>query len=173
MTNLKDSEFGFKQVSPENWLKIDPVWGAFGAVAEQPDPFDPWIVEVLGFNLSLSVPVEVRKLFEVARGTIAYSLLYYPLITIGTEQLFRVYEAAATHKCGQLNAPASQTAQFAHRIKWLVERGAILPEDRIRWDAVRDLRNSTSHPKNQSIFDPNMALSMLEGTVALIGHLFS
>jgi hypothetical protein len=167
------NEFGFKRVSEENWLSIDPTWGAFGADIQNAFPCDPWVGEVLRYDLKPRVPLEVRELFEVARGMLAYGLLYYPLLTIGTEQLFRVYEAAATIKCQQLGAPASRTKTFDQKIKWLRDNGAILASSFATWDIIRQLRNHTSHPKRQNIFDPDMALNMLGEAIASIDGLFA
>lgn len=171
-TQPGDDEFGFKRLSQGNWLAVDPIWRAFGMDVERIDPTDPWIADVLSYSLGPKVPIEIRKVFEVARGAIAYGLLYYPLLTVGTEQLFRVYEIAATIKCEQLGAPIAETKQFIRKIDWLRKQGVISAGDHVRWDSARQLRNHASHPKMQSIVGPNMALDMLEGTSAMINSLF-
>ena len=42
-----------------------------------------------------------------------------------------------------------------------------------RWDAVRGLRNSTSHPSGQVILDPGQGKGVLETAVELLNDLFS
>src|ERR1035437_5846580 len=92
------NEFGFKRLSLENWLTVDPVWDAF----DKSEPSE-WVRDLLKVNLDPVVPLAIQKLFETARGTLVYGLMFYPLLTIGTEQLFRVLEAAATNKCMAMN----------------------------------------------------------------------
>jgi hypothetical protein len=158
-------------VSLENWPTPDPVWQAF---AHPPfrDPADAWVQDVLKHDLSPAVPVAVRELFEVARGTLIYGFLYYPLLTVGTEQIFRVLEAAVSSKCVVLGAPA-QADSFFTKLRWLLKIEAIDQETHRRWHIMRELRNATSHLSDQNIFDPNIALQMLEGAVELIDWFFA
>ena len=136
------------------------------------DPSQAWVEEVLSYDLAPSVPITVRRLFEIARGTLVYSLMYYPLLTLGSEQLMRVQEAAAAAKCKALGAPENQTSNFDRQIRWLVKKRKISASDETPWHAARQLRNHASHPTDQSIFDPTMAISMLAGSVELISALF-
>jgi hypothetical protein len=161
------NEFGFKRLSLENWLTVDPVWDAFG----KSEPSE-WVHDLLKVNLDPVVPLAIRKLFETARGTLVYSLMFYPLLTIGTEQLFRVLEAAATNKCMAMNAP-TKIKKFSDKLKWLLENHTIAQEQYVRWDATRQLRNSVSHLHDQNIFDPNIALAELDIAIALINKLFA
>ena len=113
------AEFGFKRLSLENWQAIDPVWGlAFGEL----EPSE-WVRDVLKYDLNPVVPLAVRRLFETARGTLVYGLMFYPLLTIGTEQLSRVKEAAVINKCRAMNAP--KIRRFQDTIKWLLKNNAI------------------------------------------------
>ena len=136
----RPNEFGFKRLSLENWLTVDPVWDAFA----NSEPSE-WVHDLLKVNLDPVVPLAIRKLFETARGTLVYGLMFYPLLTIGTEQLFRVLEAAATNKCMAMNAPA-KIKNFSHKIKWLSENNTIAKEQYIRWNSIRQLRNQVSQP---------------------------
>lgn len=172
MPNDQVEELGFKRLDNDNWLTADPIWRAFAMPPDGSTHEDAWINDIMQFSLAAGVPIEIRKLFEIARGALVYGLLFYPLLTLGTEQLMRVHEAATFLKCRALSAPSGETSKFDHQIKWLVKQGAISREGQRRWDAVRLLRNHASHPKDQTILDPNMALSMLEGTVELINGLF-
>ena len=92
---------------------VDPVWDAFA----NSEP-SKWVHDLLKVNLDPVVPLPIRKLFETTRGTLSLGLMFYPLLTIGTEQLFRVLEAAATNKCIAMNAPA-KVQTFSQKIKWL------------------------------------------------------
>jgi hypothetical protein len=166
-TSSQLNEFGFKRLSLENWLTVDPVWDAF----EKSDPSE-WVHDLLKVNLDPVVPLAIRKLFETARGTLVYGLMFYPLLTIGTEQLFRVLEAAATNKCMAMNAPA-KIQKFSHKIKWLSENHTIAQDQYIRWDSTRHLRNQVSHLQDQNIFDPNIAIDQLYIAIELINQLFA
>jgi hypothetical protein len=169
MTASQSNEFGFKRLSLENWQRVDPVWDAFG----MSESSEAWVHDLLKANLDPVVPLPIRKLFETARGTLVYSLMFYPLLTIGTEQIFRVLEAAVTNKCTAMNAPSKVKRSFDKKIKWLSETGAIGHVQYIRWDKIRKLRNIASHPRDQNIFDPNMALRMLNDATELINELFT
>jgi hypothetical protein len=165
-------EFGFKRITPEDWLSCDPAWNVFAVSNDVLDQSEAWLRTLLKISLDSSVPIAIRKLFEVARGTLVYGSMFYPLLTIGTEQIFRVFETAASHKCKAMNAPP-KIKVFAAKIDWLAESGAVSSLDRSRWDAIRQLRNSASHPKDQYIYDPNITLNVLDGMVELVNRLFS
>jgi len=70
-----------------------------------------------------------------------------------------------------MNAPPKINT-FEKKVKWLAENGAITAEQQVRWKGVRIMRNEASHPKDQSIFSPCMALKILDKTVDLINPLF-
>jgi hypothetical protein len=110
--------------------------------------------EFLTPKLHEHVPEEVRRLFEVARGVLLYGYFFYPLYTLGAERLFRVAEAAGTHKCNELGAPRSVTKSFERRLRYLVEAGAIPPATERAWDATRHLRNFTSRPRRSPFCRP-------------------
>ncbi len=165
------NEFGYKRLTLENWLTVDPAWSGVVMSSSRSDPSDAWVYDLIQTELDPAVPLPIRKLFEIARGTLVYSLMFYPLLTVGTEQMFRVFDAAVTMKCKAMNAP-SKVKRFAEKIAWLVERAVILPEQQPRWDSIRHLRNEASHPADQSILPPGEALNVLNIAVELINPLF-
>ncbi|MDI6448984.1 DUF4145 domain-containing protein [Anaerobaca lacustris] len=150
------SDSGIKQLSADNWLMPDDVIRFFTGMERAED----YVAEVLGPRLSAKVPEDICALFDVARGTMLYGYLYYPLFTVGLEQLFRVGEAAIQHKCAQL-AISKTKKRFVDQINWLVERDALSAEEADGWHALRRLRNSASHPTKQSITSPGMAIGIL------------
>jgi hypothetical protein len=130
------------------------------------------VFDLVQSELDPTVPLNIRRLFEIARGTLVYSLMFYPLLTLGTEQTFRVFEAALSTKCADLGAPA-KVKTFAEKIEWLVKAGAIVDaHEKDRWTAIRHLRNEASHPKDQSIFPPSEALHIVDAAIELINPLF-
>ena len=165
------NEFGYKRLTLENWLTVDPAWSGVVMSSSRPDPSEAWVYDLIQTELDPTVPLSIRKLFEIARGTLLYSLMFYPLLTLGTEQMFRVFDAAVSAKCKAMNAP-SKVQRFADKIKWLGEHAIIPPEDQSRWNAIRHLRNEASHPIDQSILPPAEALTILNIAVELINPLF-
>ena len=164
-------DFGFKRLTLDNWLTVDPAWSGVVMSSSRSDPSDAWVFDIVRSELSPPVPLNVRRLFESARGTLIYSLMFYPLLTLGTEQMFRVFEAAVTAKCKELKAPA-KIRTFAAKVELLVEQGAITSEALPRWTAIRHLRNEASHPTDQSILPPSEALHILDLAIELISPLF-
>lgn len=164
--------FGFKRLAMVNWLAVDPTWAGVVMSSSRPDPSEAWVHDLVRSELNLTVPLNVRRLFEIARGTLVYSLMFYPLLTLGMEQMFRVFETALSTKCLELNAP-DKIKTFAAKIDWLAKSRAIASEDIGRWTAIRHLRNEASHPKDQSIFPPSEALHIVDAAIELINTLFS
>src|SRR5271166_2662648 len=117
------------------------------------------------------VGLAVQRQFEVGRGALVYGFLFYPLLTLGTDQLFRVLEAGVNAKCEALHAPANRRS-FLQKLTWLVETGNIPESERKRWDTARLLRNHSTHARDQNIYDPTLALDALRLTVELINALF-
>ncbi|MGA2905660.1 MAG: DUF4145 domain-containing protein, partial [Candidatus Korobacteraceae bacterium] len=146
-------------------------WAGVVMSLSRPDPSDAWVFDLTQTQLDPAVPLTTRKLFETARGTLVYSLMFYPLLTLGTEQLFRVLEASASTKCKAMNAPR-KINKFEKKVEWLGEKRVISAEQQLRWQAIRKLRNEASHPADQSIFPPGEALRILDIAVELINALF-
>lgn len=163
----------FKKLTVETWRHPDPISQLFSRLSQDPsatDGGDQWAELLLEPHLSEHVPIEVRKLFEVARGAMLYGYFFYPLYTLGNEQVFRVLESALRHKCRTLEAP-SEFRSFANMKEWLESRGH-LAESEI-WEAARYLRNEASHPECQDILTPHNAIRGLNMAVRLIDPLFS
>ena len=122
-------------------------------------------------HLSKSVPENVRTLFEVARGSLAYGYFFYPLYTLACEQLFRVAETAISEKC-KLLGESKKARTFEKKLQLLFDRKVLSDEERLVWDAVRQFRNSTSHPQQQMILPPGAVASLLFRTAEKINKLF-
>ncbi|MCH8875730.1 MAG: hypothetical protein IIA89_02770 [Chloroflexi bacterium] len=169
-------EIGFKKLTSSNWLEPDDTslkllsTTASGNV--HPDPGDRWINFVLEPTLSDDVPIEVCRLFEVARSVIAYGFLFYPLFAMGLEQLARVSEAAVIHRCIIEGAPKSKL-KFDRAIEWLYRKSILNSDQRKTWHSMRTARNVASHPKSQMILPPGVVLGAVEKFASRINVLFS
>lgn len=163
------SKFGFKEITPQNWREPDPVLNGFGL---KPASGEEWLGRILVPKLLDSVPQNVQALFEVARGVLVYGYFFYPLYTLGAEQLFRVADAAATHKCNAEGAPKS-VDKFGKRVKWLADHNVIPQADVPRWDALRDFRNYSSHPERLTLGIPREAIYALHDVAEKINALFN
>ena len=169
------SDMGFKQLSIDNWLDRDSTIDFFvnlgpGGALEPLDSID-LLREILAPQLPSNVPLEIRRLFEVARGSMAYGYFFYPLYTLASEQLYTVIEAAVDMRARQL-APDRKFRNLKAEIEFLIELGVVPQEERLRWHAFRELRNLASHPPMQSILWPGRAVRNLEIIGSSIALLF-
>jgi hypothetical protein len=162
---------GFKQLTSENWLHVDPAWGGIVMPSSDPDPSKAWVKDVLEARLPVSTPPNIVRLFEVARGALVYSLMFYPLIALALDQFTRVREAAVAAKCRALGAPPG-VKTFANGVEWLIARGTIPVAQHLRWWAAVKLRNEASHPDDQSLYPPGWAFTDIGFTVEMIATLF-
>ena len=161
------SEFGFKKIDSENWLKPDELIQHFTGM----ECMEDYVAEVLEPRLSDKVPQDIRALFEVARGALLYGYLFYPLYALAAGQLFRVGEGAIAHKCVQLGMP-KEKKRFVERINWLMEKGIFSNDEADHWHTLRALRNSGSHATRQSIIPPGMAIEILAHIARDVNALF-
>jgi hypothetical protein len=145
MSDASETSYGFKRITAANWQEPD-VPRLFGRMTAE-----AWIEAHLTPQLSPKVPKEIAALFEVARGSMIYGWFFYPLLTLASEQCYRVLEAAARHRCAQAGILLKRTnkkgqaadTSFANNIKALVQSGVLPADDTRRWEASRTLRNMT------------------------------
>lgn len=180
MTNRKPSSNDetnpplFKNLTPENWRQHDPTSdhimrtrdGKFEKISG-----DEWASWILKPQLVAAVPEDVKNLFEVARGVLCYGHFFYPLYVLGSEQLFRVQEAALRHKCVEMGAP-KKVKTFDAMLSWLRDNGTLSEDSFGRWTAARQLRNAGSHATRQMLFGPPEAVSTAAIAAEMINDLF-
>lgn len=170
MTNLE-----FKTLTVNNWLEPDDVLRVFVSLSPDGEAHastgNEWMQRTLEPKLVETVPIEIQRLFEVARGAMAYGFLFYPLYTLALEQVFRVAEAAISYKSKDLGAPKSKRT-FEKRIDWLISKSVITTSDGQKWHAIRKFRNFTSHPTMQMILPPGYTVGILGDMAKRINSLF-
>lgn len=173
----EDKKLGFKEITPENWLEPDKLSSVFVTTTDgrtiEPITGQGWVQRIFKPKLEATVPFEIQRLFEVARGTMVYGYLFFPIYTLSIEQLFRVIDTSVTLKCKLLSAPQKTVkGKLEAKVNWLID-GKFIPEtEGEELHRFRKLRNSSSHPNNQSIIYPTMALNLLSSIVTIINSLF-
>lgn len=172
---------GFKELTVDNWCQPDPAGGAFGEVSlatgeQRAMTGERWAEQFLAVELKPQVPIEVRELWEVARGVLLYGWFFYPLYMVGEEQLRRVADAAVLHRYRQLQGPpgprSGEPPNFNRRLRWLFDHGYMPARLEQRWQAIRQLRNLGSHAEFQGLQMPGGALSTLHLVTEEINGLF-
>lgn len=161
---------GIKYVTPDNWLQVDPAWGGVYMPHETGDGSAEWIEFVMEVKLNGSAPEHVRMLFTTAQSAMAYSLLFYPLMALGCDQIMRVVETAARAKSQHMGAPSMR--KFSKVIEWLVSNNVIVGDAIARWGIIRELRNYASHPGFQNIYNVAMMKDHLVIGATAINELF-
>ena len=165
----------FNKLTPDNWRELEGTGSHIVRVKSDGTTEtlseDDWASRFLEQELSQNVPEDIRNMFEVAQGVLCYGCYFYPLYTLGSEQLYRVQEAALLNKCAQMGAP-KKVQRFVSAIDWMKEQDALSDGRYDQWSATRRLRNMTSHADKQSLLDQTMALSGVVIAVELINELF-
>jgi len=168
---------GYKQITKETWLKPDRISTSFLLVPPETGVDDikkgeMYLDMILQPCLNEDVPIEVRKLYEVARSALVYGYFFYPLYTLACEQLFRVGEAAIIFRSKIFN-PRLAKRTFEKKIEFLFKQGILNEQEMQRWHALRELRNISSHPVDQSIYAPGQVIGILALMAEDINTLFS
>lgn len=164
------TDFGFKKLTTGNVLEPDPINSIFGFPS--PTTHAERLEDIFTPVLKETVPVDVRAMFAVAQGIMAYGHFFYPLYTVGHDELLRVAEAAITHKCGALCAPPSGR-NLKDKIDWLEGQGVLTSQQAERWHHTREFRNEVSHPQHRRLVPPGVAIGDLQRMAAEINALYS
>ena len=170
------ASLGFKKLTKENWKIPDPFNDYFiklnlytGEKLKITD--DERAEEFLKIELTPSVPIEVRRQFEAARGAMLYGCFFYPLFALGADQLLRVAESAVTHKCS-IRKLAKKSARYEIKLQKLKDSGYLTTDEHDGWELLRKMRNELSHSKIQTVFPAFEAISILKNVADKINRLF-
>jgi hypothetical protein len=164
---------GFKAVTSENVLEVDPVVATMATMDHRtgivrPQTPDDWVPFVVAVELSANVPHEVRRAFTLAQHAMCYAHWYYPMLTLGADDLLRVADFAAAEAAREHGIRART---FEQRIGRLVSAGVIPHEDEPLWTALRAARNSATHPAFQHIYGFSHALHILNAVREVIDRI--
>jgi hypothetical protein len=108
--------FDCKQISTANWQQIDEapkLWCAMTAVAKTNEE---WIKFFFLPTLDTKIPLELAKLLEVTRGAMIYGWYFYPLLTLGIDQCWRILETGVRVRCQQLGIPTKKLTKKGKEI---------------------------------------------------------
>jgi hypothetical protein len=171
-------EFGFKNLSVDNWLVQDKAMAGIHRVlpngSTHPVSPNEWFNDLQKPKLVNSVPEEIQKLYEVARGVMIYGYFFYPIFTFASEQFTRIAETAINSfilKIDIENKPKPR-ASFRKKIDWLLQNLILTEELYKKWNATVLLRNKFSHPSKQNIITPEMAIKLMDSITEDINFLF-
>ena len=75
------NDLGIKLITVENWLEVDYVSAKLigdnvGVQNRQIEASDLYIESIVQYNLTENVPIEIRRIFEVAKGAMAYGYFF-------------------------------------------------------------------------------------------------
>lgn len=165
-----------KKITSSNWLEQDPRSNSVKNINLKtgiPEDISPevWLDKFLIPQLSSGVPEDVRNLFEAARGLLIYGYFFYPIYTLGIEQLIRVANTATRLKCVHMNAPEGVN-NFYRQIEYLHQESIIDSKEQDRWQSLRKLRNMSSHPTEHTILNQSTVLMTLAFIAEDINNLF-
>ncbi len=146
---------GFKIVTPDNWLQPDPLSGSIVRMDRRDGTVHPvdgrdWIRYVHAVPLADRVPQKVLDAFDFVGGAVGYGYFYYPLFTIVVQQILRVADFAVVHLFTvRADLPKPPKKTFEGRLIVLKDAGYVNEAAFTRWTAIRNLRNSATHPEWQ------------------------
>ncbi len=164
------NDFKFREITPENFFEYDKRGSNKEISRELAIEATKFFFEA---QLSEKVPKDTRELFEVARAVMIYGVNFYPLYTVGAEQLFRVAENALRMKCNQTGiVPNQGKYMFANMLGALIKNRVIKREYIDIWNSFKKLRNIFSHPEFQQLFPPGDVLDWMDLVSEHINQLF-
>ncbi len=163
-----------KAINHDNWLMADAEGRSQIADARV------WRQAFLSIRLDPSVPSDVSRLFEVARGGMLYGYFFRPLLATGVEQCYRALESGARARCVQMGLQVycqdsqgkAHPLSFGHNLNGLVKLGLIEAADLILWQQARELRDWVAAPEHQAVLTLNHGVTALSRAAALLGKLF-
>lgn len=132
---------------------------------------DGWAERILKSQLIDSVPSDIKEMFEISRGILVYGWFYYPLFTVGAENMYFVIETAVGERCLQLHAPKGRRT-FKKKVDWMFEKRHLTEFEFGRLDASRNLRNMAAHRDKGCFYDPSWSVDGVCVAADIINGLF-
>lgn len=163
------------RLSLENHLERDPrlnVWNRYG-LGGFTEATETWVSEILRYEIPSCYPGVMQEQFDRARACIVYGCYYYPLFTLGVEELCRFYETALNEFLSKVGSSKSTMRKsFKEKVTWMENNQHFDEQTADRWRSIVGLRNAASHKSSCTTLPPNLALHQLSIAVELIDDLF-
>lgn len=168
-------KLGYKQITKKNWMEPDEPsigWTKFMKDGNT-EPLVPedWVGAIMEPALDDGVPETIHNLFEVARGSMVYGIFFYPLFTLAWEQLFRIYEPLVD-ELFERHDGLDKIESFRSKVRWLEANGHITERQMSMLFGVWELRNFGSHPDDQVIITPGMAVQGVHNAAERFNELY-
>lgn len=165
----------FKNVTVDNWLEPDPLYAGLVNLNKVDGTISAttgadWIRYMDGHRLAAEVPEEVRHAFDFAAGAVGYSYFYYPILTLVAQQELRIADFAID-KLFDARGITPKPQSFKRRLEILHKRGLLSDGEFGRWDAIRNLRNHSTHPPWQQNWGHAMSLEIVKAVAEAISDL--
>lgn len=164
-----------KAIDHDNWLQAD-----IGRTVRH-DEARNWRETILAVSLDPSVPSDVARMFEAARGGLLYGYFFQPLMAMGLEQCYRVLEYGARARCAMADQVVTcadsqgreHPLSFSHNLRSLSRLGLISEEERLRWGQARELRDWVVSPEHHAMLTLEHGSTALARAADLLGRLFN
>lgn len=166
--------YGFKLVNPKTMFEAEGIFQhlvRMEASGPVPVPMEEYSTAIDSIRLNDRVPLEIRRIFEIAKSTAKYGFYYYPLYIVAKERSNMALEAALSMKCAANNAPPG-VERFARTIEWLFSQGHITLEQNTIFSEIKETRNDFLHSAVQMQIPPGWSISWLEHIASSIDSLF-
>lgn len=149
----------------ENHLTPDrrmSVWSFVGLGASN-QSVDDYVRAFLSIKLPTDASEDLLEVFDRVRAVMVYGCYYYPLFSLGVEELYRYHEALIRTALGSAAyKPNGKSHTFNRMIEIAVEQNVLSEKEGEAWHAGRWLRNRSSHRESTFLLGPNNALDALQ-----------
>lgn len=146
---------GFKELTNDNWLEPD----ATMSEAFELEP-EMWMESVLEIQLNEKIPETVRNQYRMCQFSMVYGSLFYPILSLASEHLYRILENALDLKCKDMGL-ATEKWTFDAKVDKLVEENVLDEQNGFLWHNVKNIRFFVSHAGGGEVSAPNEALISL------------
>jgi hypothetical protein len=163
-----------KTINHDNWLLADNHGKSRVTDASE------WRKAFLSLRIDPTMPPDVVRMFEKARGSMLYSYFFHPLMAMGIEQCYRALESGARARCAQAGLPVDcvdnqgkpHPLSYSHNLRALAKAGLINDESLKLWQQARELRDWVMAPANQAALTLDHGVIALSRAAELLGRLF-
>lgn len=167
-------------ITLENWDQTDSTCLVFAIqtpTGTRAMTANDWVQMLLEKPLPEHTPKKLHEMFQSAQACMIYGVKYYPLFSLGAEQITRIIEATLNWYAQANQIPVIQTdrkgktrqVQFAQIIDVLKKHKLITQNEHdILQNYWREIRNMFSHATERSILPPRIYMDIYNNGTDLI-----